>query len=672
MAPSPSTAPSTSSSSSSSSSSSKRPPPDLDPISRTALRYTLSPREYELLHQYLATRVPRRVRKSVPEPGRYARIVRARGPEGREKVGDREGGYGGKKASVYASEEFVGDSVRLALRVFGGVFAGLKGWEVVLRKLAERRGGSAVVVGGEGKKGCRHGNFRTAGSLASILLVYRLLYRFFVRLGWKLQETGDEAAAFRKRNPNVTAWLSSPSTPAIGAAVSGALLGITPAGQLRLTVTIYALARGLEFSYNALALSGRLWGPDQRNKPHWFGAWLIMPFACGQLLHAFVFDRDCFNASYARTILRFSPTYIQARPSGYNARTPWPETFDIVDALAELSRLRWPAFLSPILFPSKPHPPPNLQTPSLVKIAPLTSTAHPAISRTSCALLHPHDPSCAKTYLTHLLTTFPPTTKFFTLIYTAFALLLSWRKLLSAPLPTLNALAARILRMSLFLTTSIGTAWASICLFANFLPPKTLPTRRWFLGGFLGGLFAYLPGDVEAGTWLYSFRVSAECAWKVAAKRGVFGRGKGEGLDVGFFVLALAVIGGVYQGRPEAVSGGAVRKALGVLRGEGWVDRVSAVAGGVGEKGAPAPRLHWQENLHDSEMRHRHRKFAALNLIPIGIGFLLDTTATRLANKSSEKNPGVMTALSCADVGELATTPQTLRDRSPDSESLLE
>lgn len=554
--------------SSSSGTNSRQPPPNLDPISRTALRYTLSPREYELLHEYMVRRVPERVGKAVPGPGRYARAV----VDGKRKRG--EGGRGGKgeegekgEAEIYGSEEYAGDAVRLALRVFGSVFVGLKGWEGVMRKLEERKTGMVVR-----RRGQRLGNVRFAASLSSILLVYRLLYRFFVRLRWKLQALDEEAVAFRKRNPGITRLLSASTTPAIGAAMSGVLLGLAPAGQLRLTVGIYALTKSLEFSYNALALSGKLWGPDQRHKPAWFGSWLIMPFACGQLLHAFVFDRDCFPASYGRTILRFSPTYIQAAPPAYHGKNPWPATFDIVDALAELSRLRWPPFLSPILFPHKPHPAPSTPR-SLVTISPITSTAHPAISHTSCALLHPSTPSCSKTLLTHLLTSFPPVTKFFTLIYSAFALL-GWRKFISKPVPALNALAARILKMSFFLTTSVGTAWASICLFANLLPKNVLPTRRWFLGGALAGLWAVVPGEGERGAWLYSFRVMVECAWKVAGKRGFLGKSKGEGLDVGVFVVGLAVLGGVLESRAPAVQGGVVRRGLQGLRGKGWVDPV--------------------------------------------------------------------------------------------------
>ena len=56
--------------------------------------------------------------------------------------------------------------------------------------------------------------------------------------------------------------------------------------------------------------------------PKWLGSWLLMPVACGQLLHAFVFDRDCFPASYGSFILKRSPGYIQQRPATYPKHLP--------------------------------------------------------------------------------------------------------------------------------------------------------------------------------------------------------------------------------------------------------------------------------------------------------------------------------------------------------------
>jgi len=178
-------------------------------------------------------------------------------------------------------------------------------------------------------------NVRLSGSLALILLFHRVLHRFFTRLRASLLT--DNAKPFRLRNPRVAAALTSRLAPAVGGALAGFWLGLYPGAQLRLTVAIYALSRALEFGYDNLEDLGYL-----KNKPWWFGSWMIMPAACGQLLHAFVFDRDCFPATYGNFIMSRSKTYIQARPAEYPTSLPWPDTYEIVDNLAEISKLNWP------------------------------------------------------------------------------------------------------------------------------------------------------------------------------------------------------------------------------------------------------------------------------------------------------------------------------------------
>lgn len=223
-------------------------------------------------------------------------------------------------------------------------------------------------------------------------------------------------------------------------------------------------------------------------------------------------------------------------------------------------------FTSPILFPSNPNPLPS----SLVSISPITSPAHPSIPHLSCALLHPSNPSCSKTLLTYTLTAFPSLAKFFTLIFALFSLP-RYKAFLSDPSKELNGLAKRVLRMTVFIMMAIGTSWASICLFANTLPRNLLPTQRWFLGGFLGGLWAFLDRKTGRPNFLYSVRLSIDSAWKVGKKRGWWSAVKGG--DLAVLVVALGVVNAVYERDPGAVQGGSLRKALGILRGEGWTDR---------------------------------------------------------------------------------------------------
>lgn len=350
--------------------------------------------------------------------------------------------------------------------------------------------------------------------------------------------------------------LTSSYTPAIGAALSGLCLGVCPASQLRTGMAIYVFTRALEFGYNAAEDKG-VWG--KTGKPDWVGSWMIMPFAFGQLLHAFVFDRECFPENFGPFILNRSPEYIQHKPDAFPENTPWPSGLQIVDGLADLSRLRWPAFVSPILFPAAKQPA------TLAHLAVITSPAHPAIRNTSCALLHPRDPSCTRTYLKYFLAAFPAAARLFALIYGVSAMF-SWKLLLSDPMNKLNALASRVLRMSLFMTGAIGTAWGSICLFANYLPRNVLATQRWFLSGFLGGLWAILARRGERGNFLYSARLSLDSLWKVGVKRGWW---KGiKGGDVLLFTASLALIDVLHATRPTAVKGAMIRRGMDVLRGE--------------------------------------------------------------------------------------------------------
>jgi len=223
-------------------------------------------------------------------------------------------------------------------------------------------------------------------------------------------------------------------------------------------------------------------------------------------------------------------------------------------------------FVSPILFPNSTTLPPTLQ-----KISPITSPAHPLITSLSCAILHPSDPSCTRTYLSHYLTTIPPLTRFFTLIFTLLSLP-SYSKFYSSPLTTLNSLAAKILRYTLFTSGSIGTSWAAICLFQSYLPSKLLSTQRFFLGGFLGGIWGYVVRREARGEFLYAARASLDSVWKVGRKRGWW-RGV-RGGDVWIFVASLMAVNVVFEREGRAVNSGVVRRGVGFLRGEGVGDRV--------------------------------------------------------------------------------------------------
>lgn len=171
--------------------------------------------------------------------------------------------------------------------------------------------------------------------------------------------------------------------------------------------------------------------------------------------------------------------------------------------------------------------------------------------------------------------------RFFAIIFGAFSLL-RYKAFIADPLAALNRLSRAILRMSLFVTGAIGTSWASICFMQQYLPGRVLATQRWFVGGFVGGLWALLERKGGRGNALYTARLSIDSLWKVGVKRGWWRAVKNG--DVLLFVASLMVINGVYERRPRAVAGPSVRKSLGMLRGDGWVDRVVVMKGSLTEK----------------------------------------------------------------------------------------
>ena len=224
-------------------------------MTRNALQYALSTREYELLHDFLVKRTPTAVQKCAPSVSKPS-----------------------------SHHDYNPAAFRSALRVFLGAASGLKSWELISERLLSRgksrRQAPRIAY-------VKSPAFRLALSLSSILFLHRVLFRFFVRLRARL--LSQKATELRKRYPRLFNVVASKLAPAVGASLAGLALGIYPKDQLRVTMAIYVGARSLEFLYNAFEGDGYL-----KNMPWWWGSWLLFPLSQGQLLHAFVFDRDCF------------------------------------------------------------------------------------------------------------------------------------------------------------------------------------------------------------------------------------------------------------------------------------------------------------------------------------------------------------------------------------------
>lgn len=201
-------------------------------------------------------------------------------------------------------------------------------------------------------------------------------------------------------------------------------------------------------------------------------------------------------------------------------------------------------------------------------ISPITGPAHPSISSLSCALLHPSVPNCSTAFLHHILLSVPPLARFLTTVTLALTIP-KFKDILAQPITSINKLSKRIIMMTAVLSAAIGSAWGSVCLLNNTLPRSTLPTKRFFLSGALGGLpFVFLSSS--RGVFLYFFRAAVDSAWKTGVKRGLWKGGHGG--EVWLFVLSWAVIGSILEAHPSAVQGRGIRKYLAWLRGDGWVD----------------------------------------------------------------------------------------------------
>ncbi|SCV35866.1 uncharacterized protein FFB14_05771 [Fusarium fujikuroi] len=510
-----------------------------DPVLRNTLRYTISAHEYASLHKYILSR-SRVLRRATPTPTRVEKALQP--PKG--------------------GDDYNARTVRHALRVFVMTFLGMKGWDIV----AKRMGKEEPSTGGKKKPFYKSPALRLSISLSTILLLYRILFRFFTRLRVHLLD--PQVEPFRARNPRTAAMLTSPSAPAIGASFAGLALGIYPAQKMRVTIAIYTIFRALEFAYNFCEADGLIWGRKngvKRERPWWFGSWMLQPFAFGQLLHAAVFDRDCFPKPFGDLIFKSSSAYLHPRPQDWPSSVKWPQTSEIVDSLAQMARLSWPAYVSPTLFPGK-----EVLPPSLSAIAPLTSRAHPLITSLSCATLHPGDPSCARTYLTFWLQTFSPFARFFVAVFSALTVIPRFSSLYHNPLATLQRIITKALRMSTFATGALSTAWASICFFQQWLPRHVLATQRVFLGGFFAGLWAFVERRNGRGLFLYSARASVDSLWKVGVKRRWWKSMKGG--DIWVFMLALMVTGVVYEKDAQAIRETNWRKGVSWLQGQGWRD----------------------------------------------------------------------------------------------------
>ncbi|KAK7993190.1 actin [Apiospora arundinis] len=459
-----------------------------DPVLRNAIRYTMSPSEYESLHKYVLSR-SRVLRRRAPSVLAVEKYAEGGGDPAKGKLKGR-----GKDASPGGGNR--GDSynaraVRHALRVFVATNLGMKLYDMVMARV---KGQKDLTPGSKKEPFYKSLTLRLSLSLSTILLLYRLLFRFLGRLRMHLLEPSSEP--FRARNPRTAKTLTSPLCA------------------------------------------------SRRRQSGRFRARHLPVAAAARLLHAVTLDRECSPVPYVDFIWKSTSTYLHSAPKDLPAGIKWPAPWDVADSLAQMAKLNWPPFVSPALFPNQETLP-------------------------ACATLHGADPSCLRTYLTFWVRSFPRIGRAFLVLYSLF-LIPRYKSLYNAPMAVFSQLLSQTLRLSTFVTGAISTAWASICFFQTWFPRHFMATQRFFLGGFLAGLWGFVERKRGRGIFLYSARTSVDSLWKVGVKRRWWKAMKGG--DLWVFVVAIAITGAVYERDAKAVREAGWRKGVSWVRGTEWRD----------------------------------------------------------------------------------------------------
>jgi hypothetical protein len=225
------------------------------------LRFLISKNEYERLECILSPYTPQSIRPHLPSTADFDQRPRSRN----KKLGIVE-------AAVGSRDEYLPATVRQGTRVFAGTYIATTLVDVVLIGIIKKHGYPSTLTNKSREKILANlrnkRSYQTALATSVTISLYRTLLRIF----------------------SVQTALKSVSPSFLAGLLAGLALALHPADTRRVTITIYILTRTLEFCYNLLDDKGYL----PREKPWWFGSWLIFPLSSAQLLHAFVFDRDCF------------------------------------------------------------------------------------------------------------------------------------------------------------------------------------------------------------------------------------------------------------------------------------------------------------------------------------------------------------------------------------------
>ncbi|KAK4697199.1 hypothetical protein P7C70_g8248, partial [Phenoliferia sp. Uapishka_3] len=392
-------------------------------------------------------------------------------------------------------------------------------------------------------------SFRLAAFISAYSVTYRALLRTFNRAQLYLADSTPSSIPSNALSSTARRMQASPRlAPFLAGVIASPTMLLEGRGQRRVTLALYTLTKAIQGGWEGIARKGAL-PRALREGRWWWGGHLIFAVSNAVLLHAFVFQPSTFPAAYSSFILKRSRNHLPSLPSSYPPSTPWPSPRQIVDGITIAARRKWPPFVTPIFHPNlkdaaAAHLLPNLQ--------PILAESHPGHRHLTCAFLHPAELSCWNVFETFIKDQFGAAAKFFgvlSLLGTA----LRWRKFTKDPESGVYHAVASTITSSAFVSLSIGTAWSTICLFQAYLPRSFLPTRRFYIQGFLAGLWVSLvnfgAGGASRATDLgmYAARLAIQCFWEGRVKRGKI-RNIRNG-EVIYFALSMGALMSIYEAR---------------------------------------------------------------------------------------------------------------------------
>lgn len=447
--------------------------------------------------------------------------------------------------------DFVHELVRTQSRLFGKTYVIF----FIVNLLIKRRGGKSVS------------SVKAGLSIASISGIYKALYFTLGKVAARIDNescgvdvkyvSSSTTMKFRRKCKTI----AKIAVPAISGVVAGSAYELFP-NIAKGYIALYAASWAVEYLYNYLDDEGYL-----EFKPRILGSWALFPFAFSQLFYTFIMHPDCCPPLFSRLMLRMSDGYIPLAPAGFPAGEAgnWPSSRETIDSLAQISLLKYPKFVSPLMFPEISTLPAELAS-----IEPVIGLAHPSMKTLTGALMHPTEPSEFRTYTEFILSNSGAVSKYVFALYAAISLL--GRKKTNFPLiAVLGSVLAKTIRTTIFIVMTTASAWLGIGLSQQLLSNRLMPVFRYRIIGFLAGLWAFVDQVNGQFRFTYATRMAIMSYWRMLVKqRRIKPIPHGE---VALFAAAFAAVMTIFDIAPHSIPGNR-RKLFNWIKNHRYVDPV--------------------------------------------------------------------------------------------------